>query len=141
MGLRLPAIGLDRAGRCRQERRHAVVAGRRVELTGEPHIGGRAHPRQHLLFLGRGRRQPGAILAADADPAGRAASASTAHRRMRDAREAAHFQDREPRGLARAAPFVVIETHHAGASFPDVAQRPRAQDADQQGERPDLEIA
>ena len=57
MGLWLAAIGLDRAGRCGQERRHAVVAGRRAELAGEPHIGGSANPRQHLLFVRRGRRQ------------------------------------------------------------------------------------
>ncbi len=60
---------------------------------------------------------------------------------MRDARKAAHFQDGEPRGLARAAAFAVIEAHHAGAALPVVAQRARAQNTDQQGERPDLEIA
>ena len=44
MGLRLAAIGLDRAGRRRQERRHAVVAGWRVKLAGEPHIGRARRP-------------------------------------------------------------------------------------------------
>ena len=60
---------------------------------------------------------------------------------MRDAGKTAHLQDREPRGLARAAAFVVIETHDAGASFPEVAQRARAQNADQQSKRANLEIA
>ena len=141
MGLRLAAIGLDRAGRRRQQRRHAVVAGRRVELAGEPHIGRRADPRQHLLFFRRGRRQPGAMLADDANPAGRAAAASAAHRGMRDAGKTAHLQDGEPCRLGHAAAFVVVETHDAGASFPEVAQRTRAQNADQQRERPDLQIA
>ena len=141
MGLRLAAIGLDRAGRRRQQRRHAVVAGRRAELAGEPHIGRRADPRQHLLFFRRGRRQPGAMLADDANPAGRAAAASAAHRSMRDAGKTAHLQDGEPGRLAHAAAFVVVETHDAGAPFPEVAQRTRAQNADQQGERPDLQIA
>jgi len=60
---------------------------------------------------------------------------------MRDARETAHFQNREPRGLARAAAFAVVETHYTGTSFPEIAQRTRAQNADQQGERAELQIA
>ena len=50
--LRLAAIGLDRARRRRQQRRHAVAAGRRAELAGQPHVRRRADPRQHLLLVG-----------------------------------------------------------------------------------------
>ena len=57
MCLRLPAIGVDRPGGGRQQGRDAIAAGRRPELAGEPDIGRRADPRQHLLLLRLGRRQ------------------------------------------------------------------------------------
>ena len=140
VGLRLSAIGLDRAGRRRQERRHAIVAGRRPQLAGQPHIGRRTDPRQHLLLLRRGRRQAVAILAADAHAAGRAAAASAADRGMGNAGKAAHFEDRESGRLHGAAPIAVVQAHDPAASFPEVAQRPRAQHADEQRQCRRLEL-
>jgi hypothetical protein len=47
----------------------------------------------------------------------------------------AHLEDREACRLGRAATVAVVETHDAGAPFPEVAQRSGGDRADQQGER------
>ena len=123
--LRLAAIGLDRAAATAAAAASRVdVAGRRAELAGEPHIGRRADAASAPSLLSARRRHRVAILAADAHPAGRAAAAPAAHRGMRDAGKPAHLQDGEPRRAGSSLrAFAVIETHHAGAAFPEVAQR------------------
>ncbi len=52
-----------------------------------------------------------------------------------NAGDAAHLEDRVAGGLRHAAPLAVVEAHDAGAPFPEVAQGPRGDRADQQGKR------
>jgi len=98
-------------------------------------LGRGADARQHLGFLRRCRRQPVAVVAREANAAGRAAAATAADRGVGNAGDAADLEDREAGGLSHAATVAVVETHHAGAPLPEIAQGARGDRRGQEGER------
>src|SRR5208283_2543159 len=89
-----PAPAVCGNGERRQQRRHLDLTAR-PQLAGEPDIGCRANAAQHPQLALR-RAVDAANFPAYPDPASRAPAAAAADMGMRDAGEAARFEDAGP---------------------------------------------
>ena len=78
---------------CRQQGRDRDVA-LRINLTGQPHVGGGTKPAQHALFKVGGGRQV-VLPFHHADPAGRTPGSTPANRGMGDPVHATDCKDRQ----------------------------------------------